>query len=166
MGDVAYLAYEREQLHTTFELPDESRSAFAELVREIVEWRLAEYLDRSGDSLGSGPGFVCNVAHANGRPILFLPGREDHPAIPEGWTRISADGQELEANFVKVALNVVRRPGSEQNILPEILHGWFGEEAGKPGARQRVIFEQSEGSLMMRPLRDTTGTESIETPNE
>jgi hypothetical protein len=166
-GGIAYLAYEGGRLRATFEVAEEIRPAFADLVREIVDWRLAEYMDRpsTGDEIDPGRGFVCMVSHANGRPILFLPDRRQHPSIPEGWTRISADGEDLEAKLVKVALNVVRRVGSEENILPEILHRWFGDEAGRPGTRQRVLFEESESGLVMRPLSNSTKSERTVTPN-
>jgi superfamily II DNA or RNA helicase len=102
-GGVAYLSYESGQLRTTFDVPEASHEVFADLVREIVDWRLAEYLDRSGTDDQEDPDrqFVCNVAQANGRPILFLPSGERRPVIPEGWTRISVEDEELEANFVR-----------------------------------------------------------------
>ena len=53
--------------------------------------------------------------------------------FPTGWTPVWVDGVEHEANFVKVAVNVMRRPGSDDNVLAGILRGWFGERAGAPG---------------------------------
>jgi hypothetical protein len=68
---------------------------------------------------------MLRVSHSSGNPILFLPGpeRED---LPNGWTPVQIDGATYEANFVKVAVNVVRKPGDEANQLPRILRAWFG----------------------------------------
>lgn len=145
-----FFTYEDGEFRTKFHVPAGLRDAFVELVRELAEWRLADYLLRPGARY-LGPGsFICKISHANRRPMLFLPDRD--PQVPEGWTRIVAEGVEYEANFVKVALNVVRRPGSTQNVLPEILRGWFGEAAGLPGTNHQVLFERAEELWEMRPL--------------
>jgi hypothetical protein len=52
---------------------------------------------------------------------------------------------------VKVAVNVVRREGGEENVLPEVLYGWFGEDAGRPGTNYHVLFERSEDGYRARP---------------
>jgi hypothetical protein len=139
---------------TTFEVSAAAREGLNELVREIAEWRLAQYLDRPG---GADPGrptgrIECKVSHAGSRPILFLPDRKRLAGIPEGWTSIRADGENFEADFVKVAVNVVRRPGSEENELPGLLRRWFGADAGRPGTTHRVEFVPRDGALDFGPL--------------
>jgi superfamily II DNA or RNA helicase/diadenosine tetraphosphate (Ap4A) HIT family hydrolase len=52
-GGHAYFRYEDEVFRTTFDVPTELRADFQEWVREVVEWRLAEYLGRSGGDRGS-----------------------------------------------------------------------------------------------------------------
>jgi hypothetical protein len=47
-GGSEYFSYSAETFRTTFDVNPGQREAFAELVRELVDWRLAEYLDRSG----------------------------------------------------------------------------------------------------------------------
>ena len=42
---------------------------------------------------------------------------------------------------MKVAVNVVRKPGDEANQLPRILRGWFGADAGAPGTRHTVSLQ-------------------------
>lgn len=93
--------------------------------------------------------------------MIFLPDRETTDGIPFGWIDLVVDGERLEGDFVKVALNVVRRQGEEGNILPEILQRWFGEDAGMPGTRHQVLFESTEAGMIMRPLgaRDDKGLE-------
>jgi hypothetical protein len=57
---------------------------------------------------------------------------------------------------VKVALNVLTRPGATANVLEEVLRRWFGAGAGKPGTMYRVAFEQKENTWTMAPV-DPTG---------
>src|SRR5690606_8128216 len=115
----------------------ELREALQDLVRELAEWRLAVYLRRSGDVSGADR-IVCRVFQSGVRPILKLPDRDQQPGIQEGWRAIVADGEDYQAKFVKIAVNVVARPGSDQNVLPGILRRWFGPEAGQPGRAQYV----------------------------
>ena len=92
------------------------------------------------------------MSHSGGRPILFLPDRDQVPGIPEGWTDITVDGEPYEANIVKVAINVVRRLGTEQNDLPTILRRWFGPNAGLPGTDFRVALQRREEGYVLEPL--------------
>ncbi len=119
-------------------------------MREIIDWRLAEYLERSAGAAEDR--FVCKVSHANKRPILFLPDRAQRPGLPSGWTDISIEGELYEANFVKVALNVVRCKGSDVNELPGILRRWFGPNAGLPGTDFRVGLDRSDSGYVLVPL--------------
>jgi hypothetical protein len=149
---IAYFSYASGVFRTAIEISPGARIALQELTRELADWRLAEYLDRSRVPI-SGAGHVeCAVSHANGRPLIFLPDRTVHPDMPEGWIDVTADGEPYQANFVKVAVNVLRRPGSEQNELPSVLRRWFGQDAGLPGTSHRVAFEKSGEGLKLVPL--------------
>jgi hypothetical protein len=64
---------------------------------------------------------------------------------------VIANGEEFTANFVKIALNVVRRPGPRQNVLPELLRGWFGADAALPGRTDVVVFERRGAVNHMAP---------------
>lgn len=108
-----------------------------ELTQELVRWRLAEYLDRS--AAPSASAFRCKVSHTGGRTILFFD-RERQKGIPTGWTPIVVNGEAYEANFVKMAVNVARRPGEEKNVLHELLVEMFGPNAGLPGTQFFVEF--------------------------
>lgn len=149
-----YFNYADGEFATSFEVSEAARAGLQDLAREIADWRLAEYLDRPNvtASGGAAQGFQCKVSHAGGRPIIFLPDRSEQEGIPEGWTRIRADGEEYEANFVKVAVNVVRRLGSEDNELPGLLRRWFGPDAGLPGTANRVIFAERDGAYDLSPI--------------
>jgi superfamily II DNA or RNA helicase/HKD family nuclease/diadenosine tetraphosphate (Ap4A) HIT family hydrolase len=149
-GGVSYFAYEGGRFRFNMPVSATRRSAFQELVREIADWRLAEYLRRSGAE--EAEKVICNVSHANKRPILFLPDRSLHPGLPSGWVEVRIDGEVYEANFVKVALNVVRRKGSTNNELAGILRRWFGPNAGLPGTGFRVAIERDAEGYTLKPI--------------
>jgi len=147
-----YFAYEKKVFRTTFTVPKERRELFQRLVEEIVEWRLAEYLARSSKNTSEPGTFVCKVSHANRRPILFLPDRSSNPNLPTGWTDVVTDGELYEANFVKVAVNVMRRKGSKRNELPDLMRSWFGPDAGLPGTNFHVGFRKSGVGYTLEPM--------------
>jgi superfamily II DNA or RNA helicase len=153
-GGRAYFVFTNDVFRSNLAIPPSASESAAEIARELCEWRLAQYLDRLRGEHGEGPRIVCRVArNASGDPMLFLPARERHPNIPEGWRRINIDGELYEAKFVQIAINVVRRPGSEANLLPEILRRWFGPNAGESGTRaQQVFFELVADTYHARPL--------------
>ena len=133
-------------------MPSEQKPLFQDLVREIVDWRLASYLERVVKGQDQDA-IVCKVSHAGGRPILFLPDRKTYPGIPTGWTDVLVDGELYEANFVKVAVNVMRKKGEKQNRLADVLRAWFGPKAGLPGTNQHVAFRRQEGKWILEPLK-------------
>ncbi len=122
------------------------------MVRELVEWRLAEYLQRPSTTSDSEGRLVCRVIHANRRPILKLPDREKVAGIPYGWTDVLIDGQPHEAKFAKQFVNVLRVAGSEENVLADVLRNWFGPDAGMPGTRFEVAFLSTEDAYTMVPV--------------
>jgi hypothetical protein len=93
------------------------------------------------------------VLHTSGRPILKLPDRRNNPGIPSGWVDVLANDQPHVANFAKEFVNVVRTDReSETNVLADIVRGWFGPDAGRPGTRYEVAFEPADDALRMRPV--------------
>lgn len=159
-GGQSYFRFERGRFETAFAAGARGESeAVVDLVREVVDWRLAEYLQREGDDASD---IVCKVSHASGRPILFLPDRARQPGMPEGWTPVTADNEQYEANFVQVAVNVLRKSGTDQNELPALLRGWFGPDAGAPGTAHRVVFQPTdEGGYRLLPLGGRTRAKSL-----
>jgi len=151
-GGEAYFRLNGEQLTSALSATGDMRPALQELTRELADWRLAEYLDRPASQSGVAGRIVCKVSHANGRPILFLPERELQPEIPYGAVGVTIDGKPHEADFVKIAVNVLRVKGEESNILPALLRGWFGADAGRPGTASQVAFEPEGSGFRMVPL--------------
>lgn len=152
-GGDAYFELDGERFRSLLAVPAAQRAALQELTRELAEWRLAEYLDRPGSPEGLAGRIVCKVSHANGKPILFLPSREERPDIPSGTVEVLIDGKSYEAEFVKIAVNVIKRNGKGQNALPGLLRSWFGPHAGKPGTAFEVVFDIEEGHYRLTPYK-------------
>ena len=123
--------------------------------REIIDWRLAEYVNRSPKNWNAER-IVCRILQSNNRPILKLPNGCEEREEPWDWTPVEIEGQQYQANFVKIAINVLRREGEEPNVLVEILQKWFGADAGQPGTRFQVAFIRKEkGLYRLEPCRTT-----------
>jgi hypothetical protein len=59
-------------------------------------------------------------------------------------------------------VNVIAKPGSERNVLPEILKAWFGEAAGAPGTLQQVLFARNgEGYRLSKHEVEKDPVESL-----
>jgi superfamily II DNA or RNA helicase len=148
----AYFAYDGGSFRSTFSVPEDARGDFQELVRERIDWRLVEYLQRGSAVRQEGNiGFTAKVKRSGSRPMIFLPKREANPEVPEGPTRLIVNDQNYTADFVKIALNVIKRSEDGENELPGVLSGWFGEDAGAPGTSHLVTFELKEHVWHMRP---------------
>jgi hypothetical protein len=144
MGGVSYFKFDGQTFAFAFAIEDPA--VFATLLREILDWRLAQYLSR-----GQFTDVVCSVSrNSSGNPILFLP--SSGGGLPKGPLDVLVDGRPMQAVIAKIAVNVVRAPGSSTNELPEILRGWFGKEAGAPGRGDRVRFHQDADTIVMEPF--------------
>lgn len=151
-GGTVYFRYENGEFATDLPVAVEFRDDFQNLVRELVDWRLAEYLDR-GDAPTAPDRFVCRVLHSGGRPILKLPDRKKTPGVPSGWVEVLANDRPYVVNFVKEFVNVVQTDlDSDENVLAELVRGWFGPDAGRPGTRFEVAFEPAGNQLRMQPV--------------
>jgi superfamily II DNA or RNA helicase/HKD family nuclease/diadenosine tetraphosphate (Ap4A) HIT family hydrolase len=137
------------------------RPAVEELVAEIVEWRLVRYIDSLVPSgTPSGVARLKVARNASDRPILFLR-REQNPPLPRGDVEVLVEGELHTARFVKVACNVLTRPGATENVLPETLRRWFGDVAGASGTEHLVEFAAGSPHPTLRPTerRDHAGTD-------
>jgi superfamily II DNA or RNA helicase/diadenosine tetraphosphate (Ap4A) HIT family hydrolase/HKD family nuclease len=146
-----------DRFEPTFVIEAELGTDFDDLVAEIVDWRLAAYLAKADvrAGAGSGAGVACRVIQTDGRPIVMLNGAE-RAALPEGEVRLWVDGEEHVGRFVKIALNVVTRPGSTENLLPDILHRWFGAAAGQRGTAHAVAFRRDGDRWSIAPIASAT----------
>lgn len=154
MGGVSYFVFDGRELALRFDIDD--RASFGRLLREILDWRLGQYLAR-GDSDWSGD-LVCRVAlGAGGNPILFLPTSPGSPTLPQGALQVEVDGQSMEAVVAKIAIEIMRRPGEAFNELPDVLRAWFGKGAGVPGRSDRIRLRKSPNGIVMEPIGTRAG---------
>ncbi len=131
-----YFEYQAGQFRCL--VPDDQRDQLLQLTSEIADWCLARCLDRSRGLVGKV------IQNSGGKPIVKLDDKR-RDSLPHGPTRLQADGVEYQADFVKIALNVMRPLGGGDNVLPAVLRGWFGPNAGQSGARHQVVFENRGG---------------------
>jgi superfamily II DNA or RNA helicase/diadenosine tetraphosphate (Ap4A) HIT family hydrolase len=150
-GQTSYFSFENGYFNALVDEPLATREVLQGLIRELVEWRLADYLRRAIGA-ETDKDFVCKIIQSGGQPFVKLPDRVRVPEIPEGWTPVRINGAIHEANFVKIAINVIRLPGADDNLLPEIVRGWFGSDAGQSGTDYRVRIRQSGSDWVMEPI--------------
>jgi hypothetical protein len=129
------------------------RTTFDAMTAELVELRLAEYIQRNNHYADKVIPFVAPielaVSHTGGNPILRFD-RARRPDLPEGPTSVEIEGDMLTLNFVQIAVNVANeRPGGP-NVLPERMRRWFGPTAGQPGTRHRVFLTRTAGGWSLR----------------
>jgi superfamily II DNA or RNA helicase/HKD family nuclease/diadenosine tetraphosphate (Ap4A) HIT family hydrolase len=146
-----YFTQVEGEFTTRFDIPAQFRPVFQELVRELADWRLAEYLSRGVDCAENDGTFTCKISNLVGSPILSLPDRSHHPQIPIGWVDVEVDGRMFQINIATVTINEAFQLGNANNQLGAILIGWFGPDVGRPGTNSKVLFEPSETGYRMRP---------------
>lgn len=153
-GGSHYFSIDGDRFGTKFDIAAEHKPAFVDLVGEIVDWRLAEYVDRS-----TGVAFECRVTHNERNSIIMLPDRERTPGLPEGSVQVHAEGENFDAQFVKIAVNVLRRRSGnrDENVLPDLLRYWFGEGAAQKGTRDRVRFLAEQDGYRLTPVARRSG---------
>jgi superfamily II DNA or RNA helicase/HKD family nuclease/diadenosine tetraphosphate (Ap4A) HIT family hydrolase len=135
-GGGEYFSSDSDGLQLKLGVADEDAEAFGEMVREVAEWRLRDYFERGWRSEAGGErGIRLKLMQAKGRVILKLPQKErDH--LPQGEVVVMIDGEEYIARFAKEYVNVLRR--GEENVLSELMRGWFGSRAGERGTKHEV----------------------------
>lgn len=147
--EVSYFKFEGDRLSTTFEASD--AVSLKELLREILDWRLAHYLSRQ-DPGDASSDVVCRVSRAGECPILVLPSAAAALHLELGPVLVEVEGATYEALITRIAIDVVRKPGDEMNLLPEILRRWFGDDAGLTGRGERVRLKRGPSGFEMEAL--------------
>jgi superfamily II DNA or RNA helicase/HKD family nuclease len=156
-GGKKWFVREGDRLRFAVECPMEMRETAEFLTAEIVDYRIAHYSKSRGLVPGSAAAgevgaFTTKVSHAGGKPILFLPDRLQNPGLPTGPTLVTLPGGgRWEFKFVKVACNVARPEGGNDNQLPVLIRKWFGEKAGLPGTNFTVKFTNEAGEWCAVP---------------
>lgn len=146
-----YFKFDDNILKTTFTVPETLRSAFQEFVREIVDWRLAEYLLRPNVADIQNDQIVFKVISSNGVIVLQFPERKDQDGIPVGLTEVIIDDSIYFAEFGEENIGVVNEEESGANILPQLLRRWFGPDVGLPGTNFQVVLKPEGEQWCLEP---------------
>jgi hypothetical protein len=118
--------------------------AIHSLVRELVDFRLAQYKARRRNL------FYGKITHNDRHPIIMIPRKDD---VPNGEVVVQIeDGEQWVFRFAKIAVNVAHPVGTTKNMLPELLYAWFGPDAGANQTFQKVRFEKSGDRWFARPV--------------
>lgn len=126
-------------------------ATLAAMTRELVEWRLVDYLSRLRAE-AAGDAFECVVISNKRDPIIKLPSRTARPDVPSGETDVRLpDGNAWRFRVMKEFCNVARPLGTASNQLPDLLRRWFGPNAGRPGTGFRVRFTRSPDGWWVEP---------------
>jgi superfamily II DNA or RNA helicase len=151
-GGRSWFAYEDGYLSTTFEVAPGAREPLQELVREVCDWRLAQYLRGATEGAReASQEFVCKVRSPRGVLQLQLPSRDGSSGVPYGATVVRANSEDYIGDFEHAALKVLKKHGQAEDYLAPILTGWFGSDAGQPGTDHRVSLRMLEGAWDLRP---------------
>ena len=151
---VAYFAYEADRFSSRFDAPCLTVRSSRNLCASSSSGVLPSIFN---GSRGPMTPLCARSATRRPRPILFLPDRAARPDIPVGATPVLIDGQQYEAEFAKIAVNVIRAHGSPRNELPGLLRAWFGPDAGLPGTSFQVRVERAADNVyQLVPLRHQT----------
>jgi hypothetical protein len=120
-------------------------AVLSDLLNELIDWRLARYLQTKGLSRGEAA-LMKVIRISSGNPILML-ARDRNPDLPEGrGVPVQCDAQWLSFDFLKVAVNIALRSQGGDNELADLLRGWFGPDAGASGTEHRVrLWRVSDG---------------------
>lgn len=147
-----WFAIEGDRFVPRYQVADELGDAFDAMVAELVEWRLHNYFVRgAGGEASSESAAPLRVSHSSGTPIVRLD-RKQTSGLPDGPVEFMADGERYTGRFMKVALNVATRPGTDGNVLPALLRRWFGPSAGHPGSDHKVVLAEGPGGWVLKPV--------------
>jgi superfamily II DNA or RNA helicase/diadenosine tetraphosphate (Ap4A) HIT family hydrolase len=146
-GEPPWFLLEGDRFRLGLELPAQDEASLAELVRELVDLRLAQYRARQR-AAPSAEGFIAKVVWNQRDPIIRLPG-----GVARGETDARLpDGAVWQFRFMAQFCNVARPAGTQRNQLPDLLRRWFGPNAGHPGTDFNVRFRATPDGLWVEPL--------------
>ncbi|HUS85309.1 MAG TPA: DEAD/DEAH box helicase family protein, partial [Anaerolineales bacterium] len=119
MGGISYVSFDGATLTVDVPGTETARDGLTMLVREIVDWRLADFLQRQLSGVASDE-FTLRVAQSNGKPVLFLPEEAGKLGLQQGPLPVKIEDASYVAQVAKIAINVIRREGEDTNRLPEL----------------------------------------------
>lgn len=150
-GDLSWFRLEGSKLVPRLPRAPGDDGLLESMTRELVDYRLSKYRARNREPLDGGLSFLAKVTWNQRNPILNLPRADTRP---RGLVQARLSNGEiwvfsLQAQFCNVAHAV----GQTRNQLPDLLHEWFGPDAGKPGTQYRVNFNRDREGWRVEPFR-------------
>lgn len=142
-----------DRLEPRFSVPEAMVGTFAELVAEIVEWRLQVYLRprRPPEDM------VLRVGLHDGEPVVLLD-RTRYPQTPTDRAQFQADGRTFTGTFGADRLRFAATPGQPGNALADLLRLWFGPAAGRFGHTHEVALSFAGPTPELRPRQQQRPT--------
>jgi hypothetical protein len=129
--------------------------ALRDLAREIVDWRLAEFLAHKGihhfDNFSDSSACLFLARRKKGTPLLQLAEGGQVP-IPSDIVRVHIGTDVYLTQVVADAITSVWRPDDKRNALPALLRTWFGGDVGDERSTQRVALRQASNAWQLEPV--------------
>lgn len=147
-GGVAYFQYEAGTFRCSVNTPHSE--VLTDLVRELVDWRIADYLGRHDEK---PDGVRFRLGQIRGK-LALIPELENAKASFSAESfELTVDGLRYVATFSGNSITDVRSAGAKMNALSSLVRSWYG-----PG------YTGAEGTAEVTLSRD--GDEWIATPLE
>ena len=144
---------------------DALMDALEQMTLELVDMKLAQRRGRRVLSDEGVSGFTMRVNHNRRHPILMFTDQAQRARYPRGETNVRLSPNEVWTfRFVQIACNVARPLHQRENRLGELLRGWFGPDAGQPGAEHFVRFRLTPDGWWVEPVATMTSSQSFDTP--
>jgi hypothetical protein len=111
-------------------------AAFAEAVKERVDWRLDTYLSRPG------PGRNTYKVIPNGNSACIMLGNASGDGLPRsgGWKVIKINGAFRYAKFARIAINLIAAEPDGDNVIVPELQKLLGSDLLEFNRPQRVMI--------------------------
>jgi superfamily II DNA or RNA helicase/HKD family nuclease len=120
----------------------DDEAAFAEAIKERVDWRLETYLSRPG------PGRNTYKVIPNGNAACIMLGNPSGDGLPRngGWKVIKINGAFRYAKFARIAINWLAAEPDGDNVISRELQTLLGSDLLEFGRPQRVMITAESDS--------------------
>ena len=120
----------------------DDEAAFAEAIKERVDWRLETYLSRPG------PGRNTYKVIPNGNSACIMLGNPSGDGLPRngGWKVIKINGAFRYAKFARIAINWIAAEPDGDNVISRELQTLLGSDLLEFNRPQRVMITAENDS--------------------
>ncbi|MBK8974857.1 MAG: DUF3427 domain-containing protein [Planctomycetes bacterium] len=143
-----WFALSGDRFGTRFDVAGEDVAVFEELARELIDWRLAEYVSGLGadrrvvlDVVGEPGGWVLRPLRVGSLRGMTSPG-----------VSFEVEGEVYAGQVGEIGLTRLWRPeGDGANELPDVLERWFTSDHGVLESGARVAMEGGGHRFRLTP---------------